>query len=82
LVLEEGKMALTNKEVMDLAGKLDLDLVMDAVERQNTGLDNPGFCLGCGEEADGCEPDARGYDCEFCGEPLVYGAADILMYMV
>jgi hypothetical protein len=34
-------------------------------------LDNPGFCLASGNEQEGCEPDARGYDCEACGEPQV-----------
>lgn len=58
---------------------LTLDRVMEAVEREMTGLDNPGFCLACGEEADGCEPDARKYECESCGEHRVYGAAEILM---
>ena len=33
---------------------------MEACERQMTSLDNPGFCIVCGEEADGCEPDAMG----------------------
>lgn len=58
---------------------ITLDRVMEAVEREMTGLDNPGFCLACGEEADGCEPDARKYECESCGEHRVYGAAEILM---
>jgi hypothetical protein len=40
---------------------------------------NQGFCLACGEQQDGCEPDARGYDCECCGEPQVFGADEMLM---
>ena len=56
--------------------------VCEAVERYNTTLDCPGFCIACGEEADGCEPDARGYECEICGERKVYGAEELLMYMV
>ncbi len=36
-----------------------LDEVMDAVERSHTSLSNPGFCKACGEEQEGCEPDAR-----------------------
>jgi hypothetical protein len=27
------------------------DLVVDAVERHMTSLDNPGFCIACGAEA-------------------------------
>lgn len=50
------------------------DRVAEAVERYQRALDNPGFCLACGAEADACEPDAEGYDCEACGEPAVCGA--------
>lgn len=38
-----------------------------------------GFCLACGEEADGVEPDARNYTCESCGKPEVFGAEEILI---
>ena len=54
--------------------------VTDAVERQLTSLENPGFCLACGAEAsEGCEPDAQQYECESCGEHAVYGAEEILI---
>jgi hypothetical protein len=55
------------------------DRVMEAVERRMFSLDNPGFCIACGEEAEGCEPDAREYECEFCGKPTVYGSDELLM---
>jgi len=55
--------------------------ITDAVMRQHHSLDNPGFCLACGSEADGCEPDAQRYTCEYCDEPRVYGAEQILMMM-
>jgi hypothetical protein len=42
-------------------------------------LDNPGFCIKCGEDAEGVEPDAREYECEHCGEAAVYGADELLM---
>lgn len=54
------------------------DRVVAAVERYNTSLDNPGICIKCGADADGCEPDARRYKCESCGEPGVYGAEELL----
>ncbi len=60
---------------------LDLERVMDAVERQTFGTDNPGFCLACGEETDGCEPDARKYECPSCGAMEVYGAEECLMML-
>lgn len=37
-----------------------------------------GFCTKCGNEQDGCEPDARNYECEACGEKAVFGAEELL----
>ena len=56
-----------------------LERVVAAVERSHGNLDNPGFCVLCGAEADGVEPDARRYECEACGEPGVYGAEELLI---
>lgn len=61
---------------------ISLDRIAEAVERYQTTLDNPGFCLSCGIEAGGCEPDAREYECEACGEPEVFGAEELLLWMV
>ena len=61
---------------------ITLERVMEAAERQMTGLDNPGFCLACGEEQEGCEPDARKYECEHCGEHQVYGAEELAMRLM
>jgi hypothetical protein len=52
--------------------------IIDACERHNNGLDNPGFCIACGEETDGVEPDARDYPCEHCERSAVFGAEEIL----
>lgn len=38
-----------------------------------------GYCLACGESQFECEPDAREYVCESCGEAKVYGAAELLI---
>jgi hypothetical protein len=56
--------------------------IVEACERWMTSLDNPGFCLACGHEQGGCEPDARRYECEACGEPRVYGAEELLIEML
>jgi len=56
--------------------------VEGAVEREQRSLDNPGFCVICGGDADGVEPDARRYECESCGEPGVYGASELLIMLV
>ena len=43
------------------------------------GLDNIGICLSCGEEQEGCEPDAQEYECYSCGENQVYGVEEIML---
>lgn len=55
------------------------EVVLDACERQNMTLDNPGFCLACGVEAGGCDPDAEDYECEACGEHEVQGCCNLLL---
>ena len=66
---------------MKMNESITLDRIMDAVESERTSLENPGFCIACGDDADGCEPDARGYTCESCEEPAVYGAEELLLYV-
>jgi hypothetical protein len=66
---------------MRIHPSITIDQVVEAVERRMTSLDNPGFCIVCGAEADGCEPDARKYECESCGKRGVYGAEELLLIM-
>lgn len=40
---------------------------------------NLGFCLSCGQETDGVEPDARQYECDSCHAKKVYGLEELLM---
>lgn len=63
------------------AKKVTLRRVEAAVKRSMAGLDNPGFCIKCGAEADGCEPDMRNGKCAVCGEFKVFGAEELLMMM-
>lgn len=42
------------------------------------GDNNAGFCLACGEEVDGIEPDAAQYTCPHCHAQKVYGAEELL----
>jgi len=42
-------------------------------------LSMEGVCLRCGYVQDGCEPDARRYECEDCGEMAVYGLSEALL---
>ncbi len=66
---------------MRLHPSVTLERVEAAVERNNSSLDNPGFCVKCGADAEGVEPDARRCECESCGEPGVYGAEELLMVL-
>lgn len=55
------------------------DKIMAACQRGYVGLDNPGFCLACGCEVEGVEPDACNYECEACGEAEVFGAEELML---
>lgn len=50
-----------------------------AFERKAMEGDGTGFCLACGEEAYGVEPDARKYTCENCQAPKVYGLEELVL---
>lgn len=66
---------------MKLHASITAERVCEAIEASETTLDNPGICTLCGADAEGCEPDAEGYDCDACGEPGVYGVG-VLLFMV
>ena len=63
---------------MQIHRSITIEAVMAAIGRQQTGLNDPGFCTSCGAEVESCEPDARGNECESCGESSVYGAGELL----
>ena len=69
-------------KAMKIHKSITTDRITDAIERSYSSLDNPGFCIACGEDAEGCEPDARKYECEVCGENAVYGAEELLLMVV
>lgn len=69
----------TSKSKTKIHSSITEQRVLDACERHMHSLDNPGFCFACGNEAEGVEPDARKYECEACGEHLVYGADEVLL---
>ena len=52
-----------------------LIMATEACERDN----NIGLCVECGQEQDGCEPDAERYKCENCGLYSVYGAEQLVL---
>lgn len=53
--------------------------VYEAVVEGMCSTDSPGFCLSCGADADGVEPDARGYTCDVCGDDAVASAQFVLL---
>ncbi len=64
---------------MAIHESITIERVTAAVKAQMFGCENPGFCTACGADADGCEPDARGYKCEDCGAHKVQGAEWLLI---
>jgi hypothetical protein len=67
---------------MKLHPNITTDRLLAACEESTFGLDNTGFCVKCGSEQEGVEPDARKYKCECCGEKAVYGAQELLLSVV
>ncbi len=63
---------------MKLHPSITSERIIAAVESEMFGLENPGFCIACGADAEGCEPDARKLTCESCGAHAVYGAQELL----
>lgn len=60
---------------MKLPENLTIDEILEAAEND----EYVGFCLACGEQAFGVEPDACKYTCECCGEDQVYGAEELIL---
>lgn len=58
---------------MNVHPSLTEERVCEAVRRD----DDIGFCIDCGHEQDRCEPDARKYECESCGQKAVFGAEEL-----
>ena len=67
---------------MRMHASITEDRIVEAAERTMFGTDNPGFCVYCGEEAEGVEPDAERYPCDACGRRGVYGAEQLLLMTV
>jgi hypothetical protein len=59
--------------------KLTDEVIAEAMERRMSSLDDPGFCLICGTEASGVEPDAQNYVCESCGAEQVFGVEELIL---
>ena len=52
----------------------DIEEIQEAINNMD------GWCTTCKDFTTGCcEPDARAYECELCGENTVYGAEEALL---
>ena len=58
--------------------KTERKLMFTLEQIQAADDDQAGFCLHCGNMQYNCEPDARLYRCEACGEKQVFGAAELV----
>lgn len=53
--------------------------VLAAAAEAEADGSNPGFCVACGADADGIEPDAEKCVCEECNASAVYGVDQLLL---
>lgn len=67
---------------MDISVHITEDKLLQAVEASMFGMESQGFCVACGAEHEGVEPDAENYECHTCGEDKVFGAEQILLMTV
>jgi len=67
---------MTAKQYKTKAGVMLFKPVCTASEIRDYDM---GFCLACGSEAYGVEPDARQYTCESCQAKKVYGLEELLL---
>jgi hypothetical protein len=53
----------------------------ERIAQAEASLDEPGFCLACGKEVEGCDRDCEKGECERCGEAAVYGVDMTIMML-
>jgi hypothetical protein len=72
---------MTTKTIVSDKGNEYVIPVMSTEEMKDImfGINSLGWCLTCGEEVDGVEPDARRYLCEACDNKTVYGYEELLI---
>ena len=55
------------------------DVTFSRLEKAILASEEMGFCIACGAERDGVEPDAEKYRCDECGTSSVYGADQLIL---
>lgn len=72
--------ALTGVSLKTGKPRKGIKATMREAEYERGCSDSCGLCLLCGDVAEGgIEPDARGYSCDVCERPGVYGFEECLM---
>ena len=56
------------------------DEILAVMESSICDVNSPGFCLACGSEVMGCEPDMENGPCPCCGARAVWGAEELMFY--
>jgi hypothetical protein len=59
--------------------ELHLDITCEAIAEAVQEDRNSGWCIICGTEHDGIEPDAENYECENCRAEQVFGIESLLI---
>lgn len=55
------------------------DVTFERLEDAILNENETGFCIHCGAETDGVEPDAERYACHECSANKVYGAEQLIL---
>ena len=67
----------TTSNISKKTGREFFTFKLSSEEMSNS--EDMGFCVFCGEEAYGVEPDARKYECECCERRGVYGCEELIL---
>ena len=58
--------------------KIHSSITFDRIESALSSDECLGFCVECGEDQFGVEPDAEKYECSICGARKVFGVEQLL----
>lgn len=70
------------KKSLKVHSSITEELLLEAAAGHALHSDYPGFCISCGFQASGVEPDARRLKCERCGEMGVFGAEELVLMVM
>lgn len=65
------------EQITTKSGRVVFRFSLEEIQEASENME--GFCIGCGTTRSSCEPDAREYDCDECGQLKVYGAEELAL---